>query len=373
MLVLAPLLLLLSCSSGARLPASSPAAYAGPSAVASVENGGLLFTDNQGGVTGTDGGYSIPLPTQTLWVFGDCFLISPKHADGQFIGGVSDCGALAPRGKGREVLRSCRFLTDPLTGAARQLLGTPPSPQNMLRWWPVGGWYSPIDRRVYLYYGLIRVNGDKPLDFTGVGNGLASAEVSGPNAFQFRIERASPHEELWWKQSEDGATYGNAVVLNCPGPYLYLVGCKERPEGQRARMARVAKEKIADRSAYEYYAGGEANPTWTKDARKAAAVSGLYDFPSEISVAYNPFLHGYLAVHSVGIWSRARLCLADNPWGPYRMIAEIGTPKRAFSSGWCYAGKEHPELQEENGRIIYVTYVDSDRYWLQLLKITLKR
>ena len=55
------------------------------------------------------------------------------------------------------------------------------------------------------------------------------------------------------------------------------------------------------------------------------------------------------------------------PWGPYDNPHNIVVPKQVFSNGFCYAAKEHPELAEENGRVIYVTYVDSSRYWLQKL------
>jgi len=53
--------------------------------------------------------------------------------------------------------------------------------------------------------------------------------------------------------------------------------------------------------------------------------------------------------------------------------SEIGSPHQAFASSFCYAGKEHPELAEQGGRVIYVTYVDNQRYWLQLLKVTLAK
>jgi hypothetical protein len=102
-----------------------------------------------------------------------------------------------------------------------------------------------------------------------------------------------------------------------------------------------------------------------------ADVEGLSDFPTELSVSYNAYLGGFLAVHSVNLGEKARLSVAKEPWGPYRQIGEIDTRHQPFAKAFCYAGKEHPELAEENGRIVYVTWVDSSRYWLHLLKITL--
>jgi hypothetical protein len=114
-------------------------------------------------------------------------------------------------------------------------------------------------------------------------------------------------------------------------------------------------------------------PTWSRKHEDASDVEGLRDIPSELSVAYNRYLGGYLAIHSIGISDRIRLSLAPKPWGPYRQIAEIGAPHRAFEKAFCYAGKEHPELSEQGGKVVHVTYVDSQRYWLQLLKVTLER
>ena len=125
-------------------------------------------------------------------------------------------------------------------------------------------------------------------------------------------------------------------------------------------------------ASYEYYAAGDV-PRWSKRLGNAADIDGLTDFPTELSIAYNEYLGGYLAVHSVGLAEKVRLSLAPHPWGPYRSIGEIGTPRRAFSRGFCYAGKEHAELAEDHGRVLYITYVDSERYWLQRLKVTVQR
>jgi hypothetical protein len=169
--------------------------------------------------------------------------------------------------------------------------------------------------------------------------------------------------------------FGSAVVGGVPAndPYLYIVGIKERAGKKVGNLARVRKERIEHLTDYEYFTGTPIMPRWTNAVSEAADVEGLADFPNELSIAYNNYLKGYLAVHSIGVEPRLRLSLAPHPGGPYRKIAEIGAPHRAFERAFCYAGKEHPELAEQNGKIIYVTYVDSQRYWLQLLKITLSR
>jgi hypothetical protein len=348
--------------------------FAGPRVV-KVENGGLLFTDNPAGVSGTDCGYSLPIGKQTLWLFGDVFLLNPTDPAKHYVGGVSNCALLVPQGSGIAPLRRYAFLTDEKTGLARQVLPNAPGEGNETRLWAFGGWFDSARRRVYLYYAVIKTTGGGgPFDFRLEGQGLARADASRPAELRFERLKTPSGSDLWWKP-DAGPVFGSAVVADGPdaGHYLYIIGGQERGGKKFGKLARVPKERIAEPDAYEYFAGSSAAPRWSRNLADAADVEGLADFPTELSVSYNRYLGGYLAVHSVGIADRLRLCLAPHPWGPYRTLAEIGAPKQAFSRAFCYAGKEHPELAEQHGRILYVTYVDSQRYWLQLLKVTLEQ
>ncbi len=357
----------------AQASSTKPLALAGTPQVVKVENAGLLFTDNSAGVTGTDAGYSIPLAQESLWLFGDVFLQDPSSPSAASRGAVSNCALLAKAGTGVAPLHSYTFLTDPASGVARQVLPLLPGESKDLRFWPFGGWYSPAEKRVYLYYGQVRVTGGGPFDFRIEGHGLASADATVPSKIQFTRLPAQTKEPLWWNDGKESTLFGSAVIANASGDTLYIVGVQERGGRKYSKLARVPKAQIADSAAYTYFAGTPSSPRWSRQPSEAADVEGLTDFPNELSVAYNAYLGGYLAFHSIGVSDRARLCLAPTPWGPYRQIGEIATPHRAFAKAFCYAGKEHPELAEEHGRILYITYVDSDRYWLHLLKITLHR
>jgi hypothetical protein len=348
--------------------------FAAPS-VLKVENGGLLFTDNQAGVSGTDAGYSVPLGNQTLWMFGDVFLLDPTVPIKPYLRMISNCGLWVPSGSGIEPLRHYKFFTEPQSGIARPLLTPLPTEANEknLRLWPYGGWYNDAEKCAYLFYARVVTTGTGPFDFRTEGHGLASADTTNLDALQFTRLSAAPNQMLWWSAQDNAALYGSAVVSNAPGDYLYIVGWQERDGKKRGKLARVAKSRITDLKAYEYFTGTDGKVSWNREANAATDIPGLDDFPTELSVAYNQYLGGYLAVHSVGVSDKVRLSLAPNPWGPYQNIAEISAPHRAFSRAFCYAGKEHPELAQEQGRIIYVTYVDSERYWLQMLKVTLQR
>ena len=335
-----------------------------PSIVA-VENAGLLFTDNGAGVSGTDAGYSIPLGKQTLWLFGDVFLLDPKHPRKTSAGAVSNCGLLVPSGKGPAPLKRFRFLTDGRTGLARELLSAEAGAAKEVRYWPFGGWHDAARRRIYLYHARVVTTGSGPLDFRTEGFGLAVAGAESPEEIRFRRITAGSGE-TWWKTAE-GPAFGSAVC-QAEG-YLYVFGFHKDRDRTEGRVARVRPERIEEQSAYEYFTGSG----WSARVGDSAAVAGLRDFPTELSVAYNGYLRKYLAVHSVGLQGIIRVSAAEQPWGPYIEIGDVGAPRRAFSRGFTYAGKEHPELAEAGGRVIYVTYVDSERYWLQLLRVTLKK
>lgn len=342
--------------------------------VESVANGGLLFTDNPAGVSGTDAGYSLPLGNQTLWLFGDVFLLPPSSPARNYTGGVSNCALLVPRGTGSKPLQNSRFLTDAKTGQARPVIPNLAGEGNETRLWPFGSWHDAKHHRAYLFYGQIRLTGEGgAFGFRTVGHGLAHADTRDLETLEFTRLHEAQVSSPWWDGS--GTTFGSAVVSGVPDndPFLYVVGVAERSGKKFGKMARVRKNEIENGAMYEYWTGTANEPRWSRNLKDAADVEGLTDFPTELSVAYNQYLGGYLAVHSIGIEQKLRLSLASHPWGPYRQIGEVGAPHRLFEKAFCYAGKEHPELAEDNGRIIYVTYVDSQRYWLQLLKITLKR
>lgn len=338
--------------------------------VRTVENGGLLFTDNPAGVSGVDAGYSIPMGRSILWLFGDVFLLHPTDPKKPYVGGLSNAALVVPAGPVSS-LKRYRFLTDPATGVARQVIPNRPDEGTETRLWPLGGWYDPVRAAVYLFYAKVVTTGPGPFDFRVVGHGLARSNARKPLEIRFERLRTTDGDDLWWQAPEP--LYGSAVFRsrNPSDPYLYVVGVDERDGSKRATLARVPRATIEQLSDYEYWAGDGRGVRWSRNPGDAAPLHGLRDFPTELSVAYNRHLGGYLAVHSVGITERIRLVLAQEPWGPYEVLDEIGAPHRAFERAFCYAGKEHPELAERGGAVIYITYVDSQRYWLQLLKVTL--
>lgn len=339
-------------------------------AVIRVQNGGELFTDNQAGVTGVDCGYSLPIGGHTLWFFGDVFLASPDAPIKRWLGNVSNCALIVPSGSGVSPLKHYSFVTDPRTKLARQVIPLHAGEGDSTRLWPAGGWYNSSRRQAFLYYSKNEITGFGPFGFKTIGHGLALAETTDPKNLLFSRLISGANHDIWWRE-DSGPLFGCAVVSGTPGSYLYIAGVEERGGKKVGKMARVRKSQITNLMAYEYFTNSAGSPGWSPRLSDAVDVAGLSDFPNELSIAYNSHLGGYLAVHSVLISERIRLSLAKNPWGPYKPLCEISALHRALENAFCYAGKEHHELAEQNGKILYITYVDSERYWLQLLKVTL--
>ncbi|HSV75381.1 MAG TPA: DUF4185 domain-containing protein [Chthonomonadales bacterium] len=353
----------------AALWAIAPVQEAAPRIV-TVRTRGLLFTDNQAGVSGVDAGYSIPVGQRVLWLFGDVFLQHPTDPDRRWVGGHSNAALVTPRGRGLEPLRRGRFVTDPATGIAVQVIPNRPGEGVETRLWPLAGWHDAANRRIYLFWSRIRTTGSGPLDFRLEGNGLAQADAGDLDRVRFERLPSPEGGDVWWPP--DGPVMGAALAEDRRAGWLWVIGERQRAGRKEAVIARVRPDRIADRSAYEYYAGPPEAPRWSSSPADAAPIEGLGDF-SEASLSWNAYLGGWLVTHSVGIEERVRLSLAAAPWGPYRPIGEIGARHQAFARAFSYAGKEHPHMAEQGGRVVYVTFVDSNRYWLHLLEVTLAR
>jgi hypothetical protein len=96
--------------------------------------------------------------------------------------------------------------------------------------------------------------------------------------------------------------------------------------------------------------------TWNADLGQAVTV--LHGPPGDLSVSFNPHLGAFLAVYSGifsnDVWFRS----APHPEGPWSDAQKMFTGL-APSSGNDYAGKEHPELAEDGGKTLVVTYARS--------------
>jgi hypothetical protein len=63
---------------------------------------------------------------------------------------------------------------------------------------------------------------------------------------------------------------------------------------------------------------------------------------------------------------------AEQLTGPWSEPQLVFRPKKIDDADLIYAAKEHPELARENGRVLYITFVNSATYVPQMIEVTLK-
>lgn len=359
-----------------------------PLRVAATRDLGPQFTDNPHRVTGQDGAYSIPLGDgRVFWYFGDTLVgtrppgslrdVFTRLAEaGQPQGHApferlpTNTGLVLPAQTGRGGLAGFAHVVDD-AGEIRQLV--PPGPADRDEWdrmWCMHG--VALGDALYLSYMHIRMldhkGGPFEMGFEIVGTGLAKGDAA---SWQFeRLLHGG--EAMWWPWPQP--QFASAILPADGWLYLYGVTPDAAPSPtagtQRAYLARVRPDDIEHLDRYAYLAGPE--PTWSPYVADAIP---LFDGPpNELSVSYNAHLGAYLAVHSFHTDGAQVGRTAPTPWGPWSEPTTLWTVEAAPDKPYpvaAYAGKEHPSLAEDGGRVIYLTYVEAEEYFPHLIEVTL--
>ena len=353
--------------------------------IASIRDLGPQLTDNPHQMVGQDGAYSIPLNNgQTLFFFGDTLIgsrvpgesiwypggqpVGPKDMSGRgsIRRMVNNCGLLIDNHDARNGLRDFKYILDD-DGEIRTLIPLlPDEHHDEIRVWCMHG--IAIGEKIYLFFVKVEMlnDGPFPVNFDILGSGMAVGTVG-----EWKFERVYHNgSDLFWRKKDP--QFGSAALLSADKHWIYLYGVKMDAQFvQQSHLARVPVAALEDRDSYEFFAGDD---RWRKNVDDAVPV---FDGPpNEQSVNWNEYLGCYLAVHSLNITGKIVARTAPQPWGPWSEPVEITqiTPVRQTPLPYpplVYAAKAHPSLSRENGRIIYVTYVEFEEYYPHLLEITL--
>lgn len=354
-----------------------------PLRVADARDLGPQFTDNPYRMTGQDGAYSIPLGDgRVFWYFGDTLIgerppgslrdvftrlaeIGQPQGHAPFERLPTNTGLVLPAQSGRGGLTDFAHIVDD-DGEIRQLV--PPGPGDRDEWdrmWCMHG--VALGDTLYLSYMHIRMlenqGGPFDLGFEIIGTGLAKGDTE-----SWQFERlAHDGEAMWWSYPQP--QFSSAILR--ADDWLYCYGVTGYESGvQQAYLARVRPDDIEDRDRYEYLSGPE--PTWSADI--ADAVPLFEGPPNELAVSWNEYLGSYLAVHSFNTDGRQVGRTAPTPWGPWSEPTTLWTVEAHAGKTYpvaAYAGKEHPSLSEDRGRVIYLTYVEAEEYFPHLIEVTL--
>ncbi|MBC7188021.1 MAG: DUF4185 domain-containing protein [Calditrichaeota bacterium] len=333
--------------------------------VARARDCGLLFADNAVRMIGQDCAYSIPLPRgEALWVFGDTLLGTFDECGRRLVERMpSSTGLLSASG-----LRSYRYLTGD-DGYPRQLLPwLPEEDPERYRIWPLHGIF--LHGRVYLYFVRVELLPGRcwPYKFDVAGTGLAVADYP-ELAFERLVRQDST---IWWAAHEP--CYGAAVLPVFEEGIVYVYGTWLREGHHYCSITRVKAEQLDQPEAYEYLVSFA--PEWSRKRQRAVPI--MDGMPTEMSVSYNAYLGCYLAVHSWETTGKLVARTAPCPWGPWsqpQLLWTARVPLRnplVYGGPLVYAGKEHPELAREQGRVIYLTFVEFEEYYPRLIEVTLE-
>jgi len=187
---------------------------------------------------------------------------------------------------------------------------------------------------------------------------------------------------------EDGDAFSLITVLqmgkdygyNTDG-YVYLYSPNGNTEGTMNQLvlARVPKDRILDRKAYEFYAGGEGDKAkWSGRVEDRAAVHTfpagwvnrhVHPYAWHPSVVYYPATKQYLMANwgmgtdAGGNWfgkpSYLGFWTAPNPWGPWTQVHE----ETAWTPGGdqaarCYQPQIGPKWIAADGKSFWLVWTD---------------
>ena len=354
--------------------------------VVSAADLGPQLMDNSHRMVGLDGAFSIRLEDGTaFWFFGDTVVGKRTPGDSLWYEGSVPIGGLDMSGKrgveympnntglilrdrtGSRGLRDYSFLLNdqnrlrtllPLEGAEHH---------DRDRIWCQHG--IEIDGRLILsFIKVITFEEPRwpfPVGFEIVGSGLA---VGSRDDWKFtRIQKDG--DSVIWKADEPH--FGVAFLRpHVDDGFIYVYGSVQRDGNQYCHVARVPRAFIIDPSKYRYFDG----KGWSDRVEDAVAV--FDGMPSEVSVSWNAHLGSYLAVHSLSITGQIVARTSATPWGPWSEPTLLwhAKPQYAVPPPYIpllYAGKEHPSLADDGGRVLYATYIEFEEYYPHLIRIEL--
>jgi hypothetical protein len=329
---------------------------------------GKQFLNNPLNVSGLDGATSIQLPSgDAIWMFGDTVEGPFKSIRNLNLSKLcSNTAALVPAQDSSHGIKKFHFLAEPGGKRPRQPLPFAPNETpDIHRVWPIHG--VCVGQNIFVFYHRITLlkGVDVFLNFQLDGMGIAKARIG---EFDFKRLTAPDGTREFWKGNEP--TFG--VFVERADDYVYMWGSL----ATGMYLARTRPASITDFLAYEYLVEAPTRskpyiaPHWSN---KFTATAALFDsVPNEMSAAYNPHLRMHVAFHSLHRENKIVMRSAPRITGPWSDPVVVYRPEKIADNDLIYAAKEHPELARENGRVLYITFVNSANYVPQLIEVTLK-
>jgi hypothetical protein len=356
-----------------------------PNVVSTVAMGTIKQNPN---VMGRDGTWSVKLKGKSYWLFNDTPMYKANAEGANFISnslawtdnldasnGINlNHDHLDASGLPTEFMpfttdeklfnqlhnpaNGCTSQTDPLCGESYAI-------------WPgpvVGVPHSPTGEAYDFYVLLVRGGSISGWNVLGIGiakedNGKWTRPILTPG---------TNHPTLMWHDTSNWS--GGGLVQS---GYVYMSGCGQSnifgyPE---CEMARAPLKRILQLKAWTYYDGN--TDRWSGDSSKATML--FYGGPSGNTIFFDPALNEYVTIYIDPYGNNVVARVAPTPWGPYSNEIPLftGQPTIGANGAFDYAAQPHPEFEQQDGLVQYVTYVqdNTDLGWLgqdiQLIRVTL--
>ncbi len=259
----------------------------------------------------------------------------------------------------------CTTATDPLCGQQYAIWSAPivAAPNS-----------SPYEG--YFFYKLLMRGGTIPTrDVVGVGiaylqNGVMTRPILSPG---------TAHPTLMWQETSPGAGassyvayYAGGIVL---GNVLYMTSCDVIVSAtHQCSLAQVPLANILTLSDWTYY---NATNGWQSDPKQASI---LYPGSANGStIIYIAPLSEYMTMYTSKTGNNVVFRVASQltgPWSAEQALFVGQPPINDVSTDYDYDTFPHPEFQQQNGLVQYVTYVQHDGdlgqggEQVQLVKVT---
>jgi hypothetical protein len=296
------------------------------------------------GWQGADAAYSVPLPDgRDVWIFGDTLYGRDRVVNGQTPQMVHNSLGISTCKDGQWHLKY--VIKHDSAGEALSYF----APNDPLHWyWALDGFYANGD----LWVTLLCVRHSNPapagMNFETCGSDLAQITHldRDPQKWDVTVHPLVP----------DGAkAYPSASTVVDDG-YAFLFAQYE--SGTRPLLVtRIPLSKLSDPAANLEYLAKDG--TWKHGFSPADAKEVMTHGAPELSIRYHPELKKWLAVMVDPAWFSDKIIVrtAPNltgPWSEGEVIyrtPEMQAGPSHDKNVFCYAGKEHPEL--ERGDLVF--------------------
>ncbi len=329
-------------------------------AVTSVRELGVI--PDPPGAVGRDAGVSALFGGHSVWLFGDTFFSQPASD------GLTWRGSSWSWTHPTDASSGLTQFTHGLDAQGKPLQAIPNTPDEEAydvahngspcpaasgcggrhTPWPAGGFVmDPATGSAWVFYSDMSTQPTGDFSFQTMGTGIAV--WPSPAAPATRPDVGAVPADPTYLFGPDEPMWGNGAIL--VDGQLYAYACQGAGvSGSSCLVARVASGSVLDRSAWRFWDGTSWNVDWH-------AAVGVFDGAPFLSVVYNAHASSYLAWYMPPFDGQILVRTAPAPLGPWSEPVNVGRGLPSLAHGnWDYGLLAHPELDQDGGRIVYLSY-----------------